>query len=953
MKKRDLKDWIIAMTIIPTMLTGIILATYFTTSRFHQLDTNLIHNGTNIIETLSIASELALIEKNKRQLKRLIYSTHRKNSEQITNIAVYNLNRELLLFSGNQKDLALLAITDQQAVATHTTFKHLDEQVIIYSPIYASLNSATIGAINNEQLIGYIVMQLNKHRLLLDQKTTMLFSLITILIGLIIAIYFAVKLVNKIIYPVRRMVDAINLISNGNTEVYINEQLTGELNLLKNGINVIAKSFNAVNLEMQMNIEQATCDLRETMEQVEIQNVELNLAKRKALDANRVKSEFLANMSHELRTPLNGVIGFTRQLLKTPLNNNQKDYLETIASSANSLLTIIDDILDFSKLDAGRMVFENIPFPLRDTINEVVTLLASGADDKQLEFSLRISPELPDDLIADPTRIKQVLLNIIGNAIKFTEKGSVIVELSLLERKLDDIYIQCAVKDTGIGIQAEQQNNLFAAFGQADSSITRRYGGTGLGLIISQKLAEQMQGKITFDSQVNQGSTFSFSFYCKLHNAPLSPALPIAPLKGQSIIYFERDPHTRMAISELLTSWGMNVTQFGDFAILKRLIRSGKNYDMAILSQRVSNKMLHQIKELVNDIRPIVERIFLLINTISPDTRELILNCGITACFSRPVNHRKLANALAKVEVVDNQLTNHPPFAQQKLTINILAVDDNEANLKLISTLLLELVEQVEVTRNGAEALALCTIKSFDIIFMDIQMPVMDGITACQQIQSASLNRNTPIYAVTAHALAGEKERLMEVGFAGYLTKPIDEQTLIQTIENSGIHKKHDSSLINVANSTQPIFNHQAEKHRQEIEIDQQPTLSASLNLPTSPGIDWELAKQNAGGRIELAIDMFKMLLDSLPASKQSIETALEDHNISDILKNVHKLHGACCYVGVPRMKNLANFIETQIKKQVTIEQVMPEVYELLDEIDNLIEDCQSWNAAQPIISPS
>ena len=976
MKKRDLKDWIIVLTIVPTMLTGIILATYFTASRFTELNQSLLSQGTNIIETLSIASETAIIDKDKRKLKRLIYSSHRKNSDQISNIAVFDLQRKRLLYSGNQKDLALLEIESNESIPTHTIYKNINDQLVFFTPVYAELSTSSISANVNEQLIGYMAMQYNQDNAMLEHKTALLISFLTIIFGLLMALYFARKLSNKVIHPVRTMVNAINAIGSGTGNVHIEEELTGELDLLKTGINSVAKSLNAVHLEMQMNVEQATSDLRETMEQIEIQNVELNLAKRKALDANRVKSEFLANMSHELRTPLNGVIGFTRQLLKTPLNNNQKDYLETIANSANSLLTIIDDILDFSKLDAGRMVFENIPFPLRDTINEVVTLLAPGAYEKNLEFSLRLSPDVPDDLIADPTRIKQVLLNLIGNAIKFTERGSVTVELTLTERNFDEIALKCTVKDTGIGIQPEQQESLFAAFGQADSSITRRYGGTGLGLIISQKLAEQMQGEITLESEVNHGSTFSFTFCCKIHNAPLSPALPTNTLSGQSLMYFERDPHTRMAISELLGSWGINVTQFGDVATLKRLIRAGKHFDMAILSQKVNDntvndKVVNEVNKLVHEVRPIAERIFLLVNTISPDMRESLLNCGLTACFSKPVNHRKLANALAKIETQPVQMISPPPATPQKLAIKVLAVDDNEANLKLITTLLLELVDTVEVTRNGAEALALCTIKKFDLIFMDIQMPVMDGITACQQIQTASLNKNTPIIAVTAHALAGEKERLMEVGFTGYLTKPIDEHMLVESIENygQGNQKPTNQEQVFESNTTEISNSIAPEPVAQSIQepIEQptaQPAVTSTpttpvaapapnnddhqqLQLPQSKHIDWELAQKCAGGKVDLAIDMLNMLLDSLPESRENINNAVEQDSTPDILKHVHKLHGACCYTGVPRMKSLANMIETEIKKSDSADNVVPELYELIDEIDNLLKDCQPWKDAQ------
>jgi two-component system sensor histidine kinase BarA len=937
MKKRDLKDWIIVFTIVPTMLTGLTLASYFNINRFDELNTSLIQSGINMIEPLAIASEVVLSQNNKHKLKRLIYSSHRKNTKLINNIAIFDQQRQLVLHSGNRRDLPSLTLTESVPIPTFTTFNTSSDSLVFYSPIYTETLSTTISETVNETLIGYIALQINQDKVRLGKKTALIVSLCVIFLGLVISLFFSVKLVNKLIRPVRTMVDAVNAIGAGTGDVYIEEDLTGELDLLKNGINTVAKSLNTVHLEMQMNVDQTTSDLRETMEQIEIQNVELNLAKGKALEANRVKSEFLANMSHELRTPLNAVIGFTRQLLKTPLKDNQRDYLETIVNSSNILLTIIDDILDFSKLDAGHVVLENTPFPLRDTINDVVALLAPGAHDKNLEFSLRLATDVPDDLIADPTRIKQVLINLIDNAIKFTERGSVTVEISTLERNLDQVAMQAVVVDSGIGIQLEQQENLFAAFGQADSSITRRYGGTGLGLIISQKLARAMNGDITLNSEPNQGSTFVFTFCCKLHNTPLSPPLAIQSLANKTLLYYEQDTHTREATSELLESWGMSVTQLEDIPSLEQLTKSFNKFDMALVNHKLSPTIINDVKQLINDLKPVTEKLFLSVNTISVNMREVFLGCGVNACFTKPLNHRKLATALSKPYETAEPGGQRRETPIQKSALKVLAVDDNEANLKLITTLLLELVETVEVTRNGAEALALCTIKQFDLIFMDIQMPVMDGITACQQIKSASLNENTPMLAVTAHALAGEKERLLEVGFNGYLTKPIDEEILRQSII------KYNKNTAD-AQSQQPII--EVEPLTPVTEDAAMAVESDDNVLPKSNHIDWALAKKRAGGKADLAVDMLNMLLDSLPEARDAIQQATDDEEHDAILKQVHKLHGACCYTGVPKLKNLAELVETTIKKTGSADDVMPELYELLDEMDNLLADCADWRAS-------
>jgi two-component system sensor histidine kinase BarA len=955
MKKRDLKEWIMVLTIVPTMLAGLTLASYFTVNRFAEINTLLQQQATNITETLAIASETPLFERNKRKLKRLIYSSHRKNSSLINNIAIYDAAQQLVLFSGNQRDLARLSMLASQPLPTHTQVHKDQDYLVFYSPIYTELDTSEVTELVNDTLIGYIAVQINQNEALVGQKTALIVSFCVILLGLMISLFFSAKLVKRVIRPIRTMVTAINAIGAGTGNVYIEEDLTGELDLLKNGINTVAKSLNAIHLEMQINVDQTTSDLTETMEQIEIQNVELNLAKRKALEANRVKSEFLANMSHELRTPLNGVIGFTRQLFKTPLKDNQRDYLETISSSANSLLVIIDDILDFSKLDAGRMVFENIPFPLRDTINEVATLLAPGAVDKELEFSLRLSPDVPDDLIADPTRIKQVLVNLIGNAIKFTEKGRVTVDLSIAERGFEKVLLKAIVSDTGIGIQPQQQESLFAAFGQADSSITRRYGGTGLGLIISQKIAQEMHGNITMKSEMNRGSTFEFTFCCTLHTAPLSSALPIQSLAKRSLLYFEQDRHTRSATTELLESWGISVTALGDKNALLQLNKNTSRFDIALLSQKLSPNVFDEIKPLIDQIRPISDQLYLLTDALSQKMRDILLGSGIQACLSKPVNHRKLAKALSKTEQMTQQENQISAPVAEKLPLRVLAVDDNEANLKLITTLLLELVDTVDVTRNGAEALALCSIKRFDIIFMDIQMPIMDGITACQQIQGSSLNKNTPIIAVTAHALSGEKERLLEVGFNGYLTKPIDEQVLNQSIIQYSRLGQPQAGTIKQLPALELPFTPkeqvQATQAPQAVQKAQESVKAneEDQNLPQTKRIDWALARQRAGGKTDLAIDMLNMLLDSIPPARNSISQATDKEDPEAILKHVHKLHGACCYTGVPRLKSLAETIETHVKKTGDADDVMPELYELIDEMDNLLVDCADWRAGQVV----
>jgi two-component system sensor histidine kinase BarA len=406
-----------------------------------------------------------------------------------------------------------------------------DELVTFFTPIinHTSHDSKWDPSAFQSSL-GTVIIQLNKDQAVIGQQRALLISGIVIILSLVFAAILALRLSRMFMTPLNKLVLATDKLVEGKRSTGLNDNMIGEFELLREGLNTIAHTMVMQKDEMQKNIDQATSDYRETLEQYETSNIELSFAKKEAQDANRVKSDFLAKMSHELRTPLNGVIGFTRQLYKTPLNKHQKDYLDTIMLSANSLMTIISDILDFSKLEAGAMELESIQFQLRDAVNEVMTLLAPSAHDKQLELSIYINQQVPDDLTGDPTRFKQVLINLLSNAIKFTEKGSIKVDIS--HRLLDDerTSLLVSVTDTGVGIPMDKQDSLFTPFGQADSSITRKFGGTGLGLIITKHIVEAMNGRITLNSAPGNGTCFTFNSVFSLPNHVFTNDLPTKSL---------------------------------------------------------------------------------------------------------------------------------------------------------------------------------------------------------------------------------------------------------------------------------------------------------------------------------------------------------------------------------------------------------------------------------------
>ncbi len=892
MTKYGLRARVLAFTILPTLIIGGLMAGYFTFHRYQQLENNLIDQGINIIEPLAIASEYGMTQHSRESLKRLIGLTHRKNSPLIKSIAVFTQDNQLFVTSNYHRDFTRLQLPDGEPIPELTSITLYGDDIILRTPIQAetTMDGFPLPSDVEPPMIGYISMQMTTDRAMLLHYRDTFFAIIMVLLGVAVSTLFGFRLVKSVTQPITNMVQAVHKIREGRLDTRVSGELTGELDMLKNGINAMAKALSEYHEEMQQNIDQATSDLRETLEQIEIQNVELDMAKKRAQEAARVKSEFLANMSHELRTPLNGVIGFTRQLLKTSLTPSQTDYMQTIEKSARNLLGIINDILDFSKLEAGKLQLEHIPFSLRDTLNETMHLLGPSAHDKQLELSLRVDADVPDTLTGDPMRLQQVLTNLTGNAIKFTERGNVDVHIEQLGSSNHKVKLNVRIRDTGIGISEEQQRQLFQAFNQADSSISRRYGGTGLGLVITQKLVQQMGGQIRFESELDKGSVFSFSLDLEVSPLPQTDQLPLDRIRNKRLWLLEPDPFARAALLALLAEWQLDVQLLTNDAPWPEM----SEQDIVL----IGSSTLHTPQQVISRLDSLSgqqQNTIVLLSSHEPALYEAMLAHGAQHCLSKPLNHRKLLHALLTPEASRQQLPAQPS-ARQLQPIKVLAVDDNAANLKLIAAMLREMVTQVVLCKNGKEAVKQAQNQPFDIIFMDIQMPIMDGISATQAIRSQSLNTETPIVAVTAHAIPGERERLIRQGMDDYLAKPIDESMLARLITDFA-HRRH------------------------QIVGDQQ--------------IDWALAVRQAAGKEDLAREMLTMLLTSFdevePVLDAALAGAIDD---SEVLAQLHRLNGGCAYSGVPGLQRLLSQLEQQLRDGVPVCELEPELLELQDALE-------------------
>lgn len=907
MTKHGLKARVIALTIIPTIVIGTLLAAYFTFNRYQQLEDLVIEQARSIADPLAIAAEIGMQQKNRRYLRNLIGVTHRKHSPSIITIAIYKADNTMFMNSNYDRNIGRLKLQKDKPIPEATEVEVFDNYIVVRTPIIGEDNLSDyplpLPLEEQSNKLGYVAMLVSTDRALLLQFRDTSSAIFIVLLGIVISIIFSFRQVKNVTEPITSMVKAVDKIREGRLDTRVHGSFTGELGMLKNGINSMAKSMSEYHEEMQQSIDQATSDLRETLEQIEIQNVELDMAKKRAQEAARVKSEFLANMSHELRTPLNGVIGFARQLLKTSLSPSQTDYLQTIEKSANNLLNIINDILDFSKLEAGKLVLENIPFALRDTVDEVITLLAPSAHDKDLEISLMVDHDVPSGAVGDPLRFQQVLTNLIGNAIKFTEMGNVEIQMSMMGEQDGKLILKTMVSDTGIGISEKQQAQLFEAFGQADTSITRRYGGTGLGLVITQKLVQQMGGEIELVSSLNHGSTFWFTIALDASPMPMSDPLPISSLKSQPVLVFEADEFSARSFSQQLQQWKMQVFLAQTTERWHDLLSD--RYQNIIIGHS-DNTHIGPLLKRVTEAKEYCDSVVVYLNTASPEIKADILARGATKVLTKPVNQRKFAAALTDIQVdlEPSPVIKITPDDKQS-RLKVMAVDDNPANLKLISAMLDDLVAEVTTATNGREAVDKSNEQTYDIIFMDIQMPILDGISACQMIRKGDTNQTTPIIAVTAHAIAGEREKLIDQGMDDYLSKPIDEKMLIQIIEKWA-----------------------ADSHEQQGEMH----------------LDWELALRQSAGKPDLAKEMLTMLVDSFSEVESAIDKAMKQELDNQGLDAViHKFHGGCSYSGVPQLQKLAALVETELKKGVDIDELEPELFELMDEIKKVEQAAETF----------
>jgi len=892
-------------TLIPVLLVALLFAVFYNGQFGSGLKQHLLRLGKAYIHQLLPAAQLAMLKDDHRALQGLIDAS--TINPEIQALAFYNANGQLVAYRGGKQSLHN-TFNPSKFTGDYVESKQKTPYTINFvAPIILpkdnpyAVTPKNLTPLQGKDILGWLSIDIDTRSMLIQRYQMYIVTIFITLLGLLMGLSIHYILSKRIYLPIARLRRSMKQILSNEFETHIKIASTGELGIIEQGCSHLQKHYLRSVQELNHHIEIATADLQQSLELLEEKNIELSLDKKKSEERSRQKAELIANMSHEIRTPMNGVIGFTNVLLDSKLDPLQLDYVNTIKSSAQDLLSIINDILDYSKMDVGKLHLDCIPLDIRACIDEVLALTAPIAHRKGIDLIPSTAINVPKTMLGDPLRLKQMISNLVSNAIKFTEQGYVLIRTCIEQETERDYSLSISVTDSGIGISADDQTTLFNAFNQADTTITRRYGGSGLGLVICKKLAEQMQGRISIKSEVHKGSTFSIHIKLEKLASYEVEKRQIHRFANLNVICFDDNPLHLEAICNGLGHWGIHCMPVDSFSKLGDAFKTHSNYHLAFVN--VNQGCEQQVAELLRQQSiPSV----LVSKWFIKDYEAL----GADGFLFKPPNIQKLHDTIEslinKVALTKTH-THELNYLRQKLGLikpSLLIAEDNAVNQMLLRSMLGENV-QMEMVSDGQQAVKNCSLKRFDVIVLDLQMPLLNGLDAALMIRETSIiNQHTPIMLISANSSDLHKNLLPSAGIGPYLQKPIDEETLLRA-------------------------------------------LLLLMNKPNPVAINWALCVQKLSGNHALAQEFMARFIEELQVNREEFLQLMREDNIKGLERAAHKLHGACCFCGVPSLQHHVILVENLAKHARSMNELNAAFSALILSIDDVLSEYKHLNFVQ------